>query len=59
LRAPVSDKTIDGLIKHLGEWYLLSEECQGATGGLKELIVYDECDDPAFEKSIEGGTQSR
>ena len=51
----VRDKTIDGLIKHLGEWYLLIEDRLSPTGGLKELIVYDECDDPAFERALRDG----
>ncbi len=48
----IRDETIRGLIKHLGEWYLLVEESRGLAGGLKELIVYDECDDPTFERAL-------
>jgi len=51
----VKEKTIDGLIKHLGECYLTVEECLNSRGGLKELIVYDACDDPAFERALRDG----
>ena len=51
----VKEKTIHGLIKHLGERYLIVDECLGSPGGLKELIVYDECDDPAFERALRDG----
>ena len=51
----VRDKTIDGLIKHLGKRYLNVEGFLNSPGGLKELIVYDECDDPAFERALRDG----
>jgi Protein of unknown function (DUF3800) len=51
----VRDGTIGGLLKHLAEWYRLIEERLDPDGGLKELIVYDECDDPAFERAIRAG----
>jgi hypothetical protein len=51
----IPDQTIRALIKHLGEWYLLVEECRGLPAGLKELIVYDECDDPNFERALRDG----
>jgi hypothetical protein len=51
----VRDDTIGGLLKHLAEWYRLVEERLNPGGGLKELIVYDECDDPAFERAFRSG----
>jgi hypothetical protein len=48
----VRDMTVQGIARHIGPWYELVEEVLYGGRALRELIVYDKSDDPAFERSL-------
>jgi hypothetical protein len=48
----VCEKATRGLIKHLEPQYLEIETRLGFPRGLKDGIVYDECDDPTFVRAL-------
>ncbi len=48
----IHEETAKGLIKHLEVQYLLAESDLEAPRGLKELVIFDRCDDPKFERVL-------
>ncbi len=48
----IRESTIKCLVDTLRETYLLAEASKAGTAGLNEHVVFDECDDPAYEQEL-------
>ena len=44
--------TIEGLARPLQEWYLFAEEFKAGNAGLNEKIIYDECQDVQYVRTL-------
>jgi hypothetical protein len=51
-KSAIHQATIDGLVRTLQEWYLFAEECKAGNAGLNEKIVYDECHDVQYVRTL-------
>jgi hypothetical protein len=51
-KSAIQEATIDGLVRHLQEWYLFAEEIKAGNAGLNEKIVYDECQDTQYVRTL-------
>jgi len=51
-KSVIHQATIDGLVRPLQEFYLFAEEFKGGSAGLNEKIVYDECQDVQYVRTL-------
>ena len=49
------EEAIRGIVHHLHLGYIAAEALIASPRGLKEIVVYDACDDPRFERAIKDG----